>query len=40
MHGPDGVDYKNKKVPGWTPELDGDFEWTLINTENGFIKIL
>lgn len=31
--------YKNKAVPGWTPDLDGDFEWILINTENGSYKI-
>lgn len=29
------VYYKNKSVPGWTPELDGAFEWTLINLRNG-----
>ena len=29
------VYYKNSRVPGWTPDLDGDFEWTLINTKNG-----
>lgn len=29
------VYYKSKTVPGWTPELDGDFEWTLINLVNG-----
>jgi len=27
--------YRNKGVPGWTPDLDGDFEWTIINTRNG-----
>jgi hypothetical protein len=27
--------YKNKKVAGWTPELDGDFEFTFIGTRNG-----
>jgi hypothetical protein len=34
------VAYKNKTVPGWTPELDGDFEWTLINKNNGTFKIV
>lgn len=29
------VYYKNRSVPGWTADLDGDFEWTLINTKNG-----
>jgi hypothetical protein len=29
------VYYKSKTVPGWTPDLDGDFEWTLINLVNG-----
>ncbi len=29
------VTYSNAEVPGWTPELDGDFEWTLINIKNG-----
>jgi len=29
------VYYKSNKVPGWTPNLDGDFEWTLINISNG-----
>lgn len=27
--------YKTKNVPGWTPDLDGDFEWKIINTMNG-----
>lgn len=27
--------YKNSRVAGWTPELDLDFEWTLINEHNG-----
>lgn len=31
--------YKNKTVDGWTPDLDGDFEWTLINTKNGRLAI-
>lgn len=29
------VYYKSKSVPGWTPDLDGDFEWTLISLKNG-----
>jgi hypothetical protein len=29
------VYYKNRSVPGWTPDLDGDFEWTLLNIKNG-----
>ena len=29
------VHYKNKSVPGWTPALNGDFEFTLINLRNG-----
>ena len=33
------VYYKNSKVPGWTPALDGDFEWTLINKKNGGYKV-
>ena len=31
--------YKSSKIPGWTPELDGDFEWTLINLGNGSYKV-
>jgi hypothetical protein len=27
--------YRNKGVPGWTADLDGDFEWQIINTKNG-----
>jgi hypothetical protein len=27
--------YRNKNVPGWTTELDGDFEWRLISLKNG-----
>ncbi|HEX5638409.1 MAG TPA: hypothetical protein VFX81_01285 [Burkholderiaceae bacterium] len=27
--------YKNKGVLGWTADLDGDFQWELINTKNG-----
>lgn len=30
--------YKNRSVDGWTPQLDGDFEWTLIAPHNGFIR--
>jgi hypothetical protein len=33
------VFYKNKSVPGWTPELNGDFEWTLLNLKNGFFEL-
>lgn len=36
----DSKHYKSRKVPGWTPELDGDFEWTLINKKNGGYKVL
>ncbi|MDP3820192.1 MAG: hypothetical protein Q8R33_01845 [Burkholderiales bacterium] len=31
--------YKGSRTPGWTAELDGDFEWTLINLENGSYKV-
>jgi hypothetical protein len=31
--------YKNSRVPGWTADLDGDFEWTLINLGNGSYKV-
>ncbi len=31
--------YSTSSVPGWTPELDGDFEWTLINLKNGSYKV-
>lgn len=31
--------YKNSRVPGWTADLDGDFEWTLINLKNGSYKV-
>jgi len=31
--------YKNSRTPGWTPALDGDFEWTLINLGNGSYKV-
>jgi hypothetical protein len=31
--------YKNRSTPGWTPELDHDFEWTILNTRNGGYKI-
>jgi hypothetical protein len=27
--------YKNRGVSGWTPDLDGDFEWTVISNKNG-----
>jgi hypothetical protein len=30
--------YKNRSVPGWTADLDGDFEWTLINLRNGSFR--
>jgi hypothetical protein len=29
------VHYKNKWVPGWTLELNGSFEFTLLNLKNG-----
>jgi hypothetical protein len=32
--------YKSAKVPGWTAELDNDFEWTVINKKNGGYKVL
>jgi hypothetical protein len=32
--------YKTPKVPGWTAELDNDFEWTVINKKNGGYKVL
>ena len=31
--------YKSNKTPGWTAELDGDFEWTLLNIRNGSYKV-
>lgn len=31
--------YKNSRTPGWTLDLDGDFEWTLISTKNGSYKV-
>lgn len=31
--------YKNSRVPGWTADLDGDFEWLLINLGNGSYKV-
>lgn len=34
------VYYKNSGVPGWTADLDGDFEWQILNTTNGSYKIL
>jgi len=27
-----------RSTPGWTQDLDGDCEWILINTKNGFTK--
>ncbi len=27
--------YKNRGTPGWTPDLDGDFEFRLLNLNNG-----
>ena len=30
--------YRNRGVPGWTPDLDGDFEWTILNTTNGVFE--
>jgi hypothetical protein len=33
------VHYKNSSVPGWTPDLDDDFAWTLINTANGSYRL-
>jgi len=29
------VYYRNRNVPGYTADLDGDFEWTLLNIKNG-----
>jgi len=34
------VYYKTKSVPGWTVELDGDFEWQILNLKNGGYKVL
>jgi hypothetical protein len=31
--------FKNKGVLGWTPDLDGDFEWTVISNKNGGFKV-
>lgn len=31
--------YKSSRTPGWTLELDGDFEWTLLNLGNGSYKV-
>lgn len=31
--------YRNKGVPGWTIDLDGDFEWILITPHNGSYKV-
>jgi len=33
------VHYKSSRTPGWTADLDGDFEWTLINLGNGSYKV-
>jgi hypothetical protein len=30
--------YRNRSVQGWTPDLDGDFEWTILNTKNGVLE--
>jgi hypothetical protein len=32
-------DHSGGQTPGWTPDLDGDFEWTLINLGNGSYKV-
>lgn len=32
------VYYKNKRVTNWTPELNGDFEWEILNLKNGSFK--
>ena len=32
--------YKNKSVPGWTADLNGDFEWILLNIKNGGYTVL
>lgn len=34
------IDYKSKNVPGWTADLDGDFEWQILNLKNGGFKVL
>lgn len=31
--------YKSSRTPGWTADLDGDFEWLLINLGNGSYKV-
>jgi hypothetical protein len=31
--------YKNRSVPGWTTDLDGDFEWQILNLKNGGYKV-
>jgi len=31
--------YRNRSVPGWSLDLDGDFEWTLLNSTNGRFSI-
>jgi hypothetical protein len=33
------VYYKNKAVPGWTSDLDGDAEWTIYVLKNGSYKV-
>ncbi len=32
-------DHGGGQTPGWTPDLNGDFEWTLINLGNGSYKV-
>jgi hypothetical protein len=32
--------YKNSRVTGWTPDLDGDFEWLFISIKNGRFGLL
>jgi hypothetical protein len=31
--------YKNSKVPGYTSDLDGDFEWTFLSLKNGRFEV-
>ena len=31
--------YRNKSVPGWTKELNGDFEWTFKSDGNGVFEL-
>jgi len=33
------VYYKSASVTGWTPELDGDFEWLIFNDRNGSYRL-